>query len=281
MSVTKPSQNTTTYTYDAALNVTSVTLPASGSYVTTVFDADNRPCYQVSGASQSGLTCANAAQAGSQSWTYVPGSDLVATQTDSLGDTTTTYYGDLAFPNSPTEVVDPMGTMAQYSAYNDFGDVCVSGSVAPALGTSTQCTRLAGDTSTVYNALEQATSVTDPSGNTSTYAYTDTSYPTLATTSTNPLSAATTYAYDAASRLTTQTNPDGTFVSEQYDSDSRVTEKTDTNTVCSSRYPNNVCVGEYTYGYNAANEMLTDEIWNTFSSSSTYQSSFRVDCSRA
>ena len=99
-----------------------------------------------------------------------PGSTTTATSTDARGDTTSYYYAELAFPSSPTEVVDSLGTQVSYSAYDDWGNVCVSGSVAPSWGTSTQCSTLSGDTSTTHNALGSETSVTDPSGDTTSAA---------------------------------------------------------------------------------------------------------------
>ncbi|MHB8379754.1 MAG: RHS repeat-associated core domain-containing protein [Acidimicrobiales bacterium] len=229
LTVTPPGQGTTTNTYDADYNLTSSAGPAATT--TTAYDGDDRACFQlVAGVgSGSGLTCSSGSQAGSTSTSYVPGSTDVATTTDARGDATTNYYGDLAFPNSPTEVVDPASSQIQYTAYNDFGNACVTGDVSLATqqGTSTQCNTVAGDTTTVYNALGNETSVTDPSGNTATYAYTNTAYPTLVTSSTNALSKTTAYSYDADGNLVTEMNPDGTTVSTTYDADGRVCTKSD------------------------------------------------------
>ena len=179
LTITKPGEASVTYSYDAALNQVSSARPAATT--TTVYDGDNRPCYQLVGAagSGSGLTCSSSPQAGSTSTTYVPASDNVLISTDGNGKSTSYYCTALAHPNSPTEVVDVLGTQIQYTAYNDFGNACVAGDVAiTAQGTTSQCNTVAGDTATVYNALGDETSETDPSGNTTSYAYTNTAYPT-------------------------------------------------------------------------------------------------------
>jgi YD repeat-containing protein len=275
--VTPPSQGTTTSTYDANYNLTSSAGPAATT--TTVYDGDNRECYQlVAGSgSGSGLTCSSSPQSGSTSTTYVPGSTNVATQTDSLGSTTTDYYGDLAFPNSPTEVVDPTNNEIQYMAYNDYGNACDAGdvSLASQQGTSSQCHPVGGDTTTVYNALGNETSVTDPNGNTTTNAYTNTAYPTLVTSTTSALSAATTYSYDADGNLVTTTNPDGSTIDTAYDPDGRVCTQSDNGTAYSCGNGNSEG-GVTSYTYNGA----SDRIYATAESTS-YLSASQVSVSQS
>lgn len=254
LTVSKPGEGTTTNTYDAALNLVGSAGPSATT--TTVYDGDNRPCYQlVAGAgSGTGLTCSSSPQAGSIGTTYVPGSTNVASTTDSLGQTITYYYADLAYPNSPTEVVDPAGTEIQQTAYNDYGDVCVSGDVAiTAQGTASQCNGVSGDTSTVFDALGNETSVTDPSGNTTTYAYTNTAYPTLETLSTNALDATTSYSYDADGNLLTTENPDGSTIKLAYDPDNRVCTSSDNGTAYSCGAGVGVS-GVTSYTYNGASD---------------------------
>jgi RHS repeat-associated protein len=268
--VTPPGQGTTTNTYDAALNLVSSAGPASTT--TTVYDGDNRPCYQLVGGSGSGsgLTCTSAAQAGSTATTYVPGSTNVASTTDSLGHTTTNYYGDLAYPNLPTEVVDSLGDAIQYTAYNDYGNACVTGDVAiTAQGTTSQCNYVSGDTSTTYNANGDETSMTDPSDNTTTNAFTNTSYPTLETSTTNALSAETSYNYDADGRLVTTTNPDGTSIKTSYDADSRVCLTSDNGTSygCGSGTGDS---GVISYTYNGANDRLSTTTHSPSAATTTY-----------
>lgn len=215
-SETKPGQSSSITTYDAAINAIQVQTPAASTVETTVFDGDNRPCYTLTGAAATGLTCSAAAQAGSSATTYVPGSMSIATSSDSNGATTSYYYGDLAYPSLPTEVVDPLGQMIHYSAYDDLGNTCVTGSVAPALGTLGQCAVVAGDVSKSYNALSNETAVTDPSGNVTSYAYTDSSFPALNTSKTDPLGAITYFNYDSDGRLI-KTQLPGSIMSYGYD----------------------------------------------------------------
>jgi len=253
----QPDGITTDFAYDAAGNQISAGSPgvSGGIYTTTVYDADNRACYVVVGPAPSSPSCASAPQAGSTSTTYVPGSTVVATSEDANAHTTSYYYGDLAYPNSPTQVVDPMATMTQYRAYDDYGNACVSGSVAPTLGAS-QCSTLAGDTSTVFNALGSPTVVTDPSGNQTTNAYQNASYPTLVTSSTSPLGAVTKYLYDADGRLLTSTNPDGSAVTSNYNANGEVCSQEPTPYV----YPcgqGPAAAGVSQYAYNDAGQMVS------------------------
>ena len=253
LKVTKPGQGVTTYSYDAALNMVSEQTPVTNVYITTVYDGDNRACYQLTGSNQSGLTCASSAQAGSTRTSYVAGSSMVAQSTDAKGENTSYYYGDLAYPGSPTEIVDPAVQVVQYTAYDDYGNVCARGPVAPALGTSAQCATLAGDTTNVYNALASMTSMTDPSGNTTTYAHVNAAFPTLVTSETNALNAVTSFSYDADGRQVTSTNPDATAVSTAYDADGRVCAQSFTVTLTSCTSSVGIS-GVTTFGYDGANE---------------------------
>ncbi len=266
-SVVNPGLGATTLTYDAAFNVVAMATPAATmSYVR---DGDNRVCYQlVASTAPSGLTCTSAAQSGSSTTTYVPGSTTVATTTDSLGHVTSYYYGDLAYPNSPTEVVDPAGNAIQFSASDDYGNTCDNGDVAPvgaepAQGTSAQCNALAGDTSTVFDPLGNATSVTDPSGNVTANAFSNASFPTQVTSMTNPLGATTTYAYDAAGNLLTTTNPDGTAVSLAYDANGNVCSKESTalHYAC-GQGPSVAGVSLFTYNDAGERTSMSDNVGN-------------------
>jgi len=223
---TDPGQGTTTYTYDAALNRTISALPIPNTYTITVYDADNRVCYTVTGNSQSGLTCASPAQAGSNATTYVPGSSDAATTTDANGHTTSYYYGDLAYPNAPTEVVDPLSQAIQFTTYDDYGNVCASGPVSQALGTASQCLPLSGDTWSQFDALGDKTSSTDPNGNTTTYQYGDTYLPHAVTEVSNPLGYMTLYSYDYAGNMFDSRDSSGMEISYRFDADRRVTQQT-------------------------------------------------------
>lgn len=267
--VAKPSQGTTSYTYDIALNPVTVQTPYSTVYQMAVFDGDNRPCYELTSTLQTGLTCTSAAQGGSDTMTYVPGSTSRSTETDGNGHTTTYYYGDLAFPNSPTEVVDAANSAIQYSAYDDFGSPCESGSVSIAVGTSSQCNAVSGDTTTAYNALGDETSITDPSGNVTTMAYTNTAFPTLKTSETNALSAVTSYSYNADGELTGITNPDSTLVSTSYDGDGRVCIQSDNGSTYSCGGGTGV-TGVTAYGYNGANDRTSMTTYAPSALNTTY-----------
>lgn len=269
-SVAMPSQGTTTYTYDVALNPIKVQTPYASVYQMAAFDGDNRPCYQLTSTLQTGLTCSTAAQAGSTTTTYVSGSTSPATVTDGRGHTTSYYYGDLAFPNSPTEVVDAANNAVQYTAYDDYGAVCESGSMSIAIGTSTQCNPVSGDTTTSYNALGDETSITDPSGNLTTIAYTNTAFPTLKTSETNAMSALTSYSYDADGDLSKITNPDTiTSITTAYDANGRVCVQADNGTSYSCGGGSGVA-GVTTYAYNGANDRLSMTSYTPSTLSTTY-----------
>jgi YD repeat-containing protein len=251
--VTKPGQGTTTYTYDANFNPVKVQTPYSSVYQMAVFDGDNRPCYELTNTLQTGLTCSTGAQAGSTKETYVPDSTSPATVTDGNGHSTGYYYGDLAFPNSPTEVVDAADDAVQYTAYDDYGFLCESGSISIVIGASTQCNSVSGDTTSAYNALGNETSIADPSGNATTFSYTNTAFPTLKTSETNALSAVTEYNYNADGELTTITNPDSFSVETTYDADGRVCVQSDNGLTYSCGAGSGV-QGLTTYDYNGAND---------------------------
>jgi RHS repeat-associated protein len=268
-SVTKPGQGMTNYTYDLALNPTKVQTPYSNVYRLAVFDGDNRPCYELTSTLQTGLTCSTAPQAGSSTTTYVPGSTSPYQVTDGNNHTSTYYYGDLAFPNSPTGVVDQANSAVQYTAYDDYGSVCGSGSMSIAIGTSTQCNTVSGDTATQYNAVGDETSITDPSGNATTIAYTNTAFPTLKTSETNALSATTSYSYNADGELTKITNPDLTLVTTTYDADGRVCVQADNGTTYSCGGGTGVA-GVTTYGYNGANDRTSMTSYTPSTLATTY-----------
>ena len=254
--INQPDGIYTANTYDAAGNLTSAGSSAvSGGwvYTTTLYDGDNRACYVLNGYGQFAASCTSNPQGGSSQTTYVPGSTAVASTTDANWNTTSYFYNDLAYPNSVTQVQDPANYAIQYSAYDDYGNACMTGDAAPTLG-STQCTSTpSGDTAATFSALGSETSITDPSGNLTTNYYENPSYPTLKTRSVNPLSATTKYLYDANGNLVTTVNPDGTDVSNNYNANGQVCNKTPTllQYAC-GQGPSTAGVTQY--GYNNAGE---------------------------
>ena len=121
-------------------------------------------------------------------------------------------------------MLDPLGTQPAFTAYDDYGDACVTGSSSITLGAA-QCTAPSGDTATTFNALGSQTKVTDPSGNIIDYSYENSSFPTLVTHRVISPSGApetTSYSYDADGRLLTTANPDGTAVSLAYNVNGQV-----------------------------------------------------------
>jgi RHS repeat-associated protein len=260
--VTSPGGVTNSNSYDPAQNVTSSS--TSSTFATTnVFDADNRVCYSVTAATvQTGLTCASAAQAGSSATTFVPGSAITSTTTDGNGNTTSYYYGDLAYPASPTEVVDPLTTQKGFVAYDDYGNACSSGSVFTSFAAS-QCSSVSGDTAKSYNALNDATKVTDPIGNVTTNAYENASYPTTLTRSTNALGAATTYRYDADGRRITTVNPDGTAITTAYNVNGQVCSTAPTAlTYPCGQGPSVAGVTLYTFNNAGERTLMSDQTGN-------------------
>ena len=274
----QPDGITTQYAYDAAGNLTSSGSSSLTPYVitTTLYDGDNRPCYQIVAYGNFGASCTAGNARGSTEWSYEPGTSDVFQTVDSNADATTNYYADLAYPNAPTEVQDAGNAEIQYSVYDDYGNACVYGDAAPTLG-STQCsTTPSGDTAATYDALGNELTITDPSGNTTTNSYEDASYPTLETRSVNSMGATTKYSYDADGNPMTTVSPDGTGVTKNYNADGEICNKTPTlvQFLC-GQGPS--VAGVTQYGYNNADELtsMSDNIGNPatptqWSQTSTY-----------
>jgi RHS repeat-associated protein len=195
LSTVDPLSHVTSYTYDAADQLTSRTSPGGG---TTTFSLDSR---------------GNLLQL-----------------TDPLGHSTTYAYGDAAHPGDMTSVIDPDGrtrglgydsdgnltsvtvhpsageTITTSSVYDRDGErVCAASASAVAAGTTCPALgspRVAGTATTIYNTDGQPTSRTSPTGGT------------------------TTYGYDADGNRTAITDPDGQVIGATYDGDDRLLTQT-------------------------------------------------------
>jgi RHS repeat-associated protein len=267
LAVTNPGTGTTTTYYDAALNPLLITTPAVDT--SNVFDGDNRVCFTWTVNWEPWPTSCNPGNnGGTKAYTYVPGSSLVASVTDSNNNPTDYYYGDSAYPGSPTEVVDALGSADQYTGYDDFGTTCESGDFAIARNAS-QCIAVTGDTTSVFNALGNETSITDPSGNTTVNAYANTQYPTAETSTTNAQSATTSDQYDADGRMVKTTNPDGSIITESYDSDSRLCVRADNGTTYTCGGGSGVA-GVTGYTYNGAGDRLSTTSYSPSAATTTY-----------
>ncbi len=129
-----------------------------------------------------------------------------------------------------TSTTDDDGKTLNY-AYNHAGLISC---IAYPVSTSTNCSSTASGTNTIvkrtFDALGRVSTVTDWLGNTTTYAYADSSTPTTPTTITYPTATGVTanYGYDNAGNLNSlsaaSTVTSGTAISDtwQFDSDERL-----------------------------------------------------------
>jgi RHS repeat-associated protein len=188
----------------------------------------------------------------------------VASTTNGDGYTTWDYYGDLADPMSPTEVLDSLTTQPAYTSYDDYGNACVTGPSATTF-TAAQCTAPSGDTATTHDALGNQTSVTDQTtGNVIDYYYENSSFPTLMTRrviSPSTGTETTRYSFDPDGRLLTTTNPDGTAVTLAYNVNGEVCSQQPTALVfpCGEG-PAVAGVSEYVYNDAGERTSMTDNV---------------------
>jgi RHS repeat-associated protein len=221
---------TTSYLYDPDDNVVYESTPAGST--TNLYDADERLCwtYSTTSQGQEGGSSCTSPPAGATAYTYLDDTGAHQSVTDpdgtsgqGSGSHVTTYaYADPAYPTSPTTVTDALGSQVQYNAYDDYGNVCVSGPTNPG---ATSCSSTSGDTYSDYNVEGQLLESVNPSGITTSYAYNDPDYPTDPTQSmygSGTGEQTYTYSYDADGDELTQHQVQGnTTVSRAYDADGR------------------------------------------------------------
>ena len=263
----------TSYTYDAWGQVKTTTVPDAGAVTDSYdadgnlisvggpmneaasygYDVDGRRCWSLVGTSGTTGNCTTTVPKYSTVTTYEPGTDAPLSVADPNGNTTTYTYGDPAYPTSPTEVKDPLSQEITYTAYNAYGNACVTGPVQPAFDTTTQCNQIYGDTADQYNADGTRLASWDADGNQTTYGYGGSAaagYDDLVTSVTTPMNQTTNYTYDNDGRLVLTSNPNGTYTLENYDADSRVCAQSTNQTQtlgCGSSTPTGNGVTSYTY----------------------------------
>jgi RHS repeat-associated protein len=160
--------------------------------------------------------------------------------TDPMGGSTAYTYGGA--PGDVTAVTDPDGRVTQFG-YDAYGDTVshttspttgsadtdttvfdaagqpVCGATATATAKGVHCpaagaARVAGTTTTVYDAAGRTTSVTDPAGHTTSYGYDADGNRTSVT---DPAGRTTTTVYDAIGRSTSTTTGAGSTSGKTYD----------------------------------------------------------------
>ena len=217
VSVADPDGRTTTSAYDSDGNLTAST-DGAGQMTTYTYDASGDRLTQ------------SAPGGGETDWTYDASGNTLTTTDVAAAATTTYHYDDPAHPGDLTSATDPDGRVTRY-AYDSFGDKTAT-TVTPTPGTSYTSTavfdangnqvcsvspaqhasgiscppagdpRVAGTTTTVYNADGQPTAVTNPQGH------------TVGT------------AYDGNGNVVSQTDADGNVTHTNYDGDNRPTSVT-------------------------------------------------------
>ena len=226
LSVQAPAGGTTSYTYDADGHVLTTT-DANGNLVTNAYDQQGRLCWTYQGPNPPSLSCGQRAP-GFTTYEYVDGTNNVFWVTDPDGNTTTYYYDNPAYPSTVTEVTEGDGTIVSY-VLNANGQVCGSGPGDVYSGQTTPTcdsaasTLIPNGTFTTYNANGNVASVTDATGNETTYTYADPVNPVLVSTKSvcsgtdcyQPLT--TSYTYDGAGEMVQRQDAMGNVTSYGYE----------------------------------------------------------------
>ncbi|HET9061022.1 MAG TPA: DUF6531 domain-containing protein [Acidimicrobiales bacterium] len=208
--------NKTTYAYDAAGDLTSQTSP-TGATTTYTYDSDGN---QLTQTSPDGGTTAD---------TYDASGNLVSATSPTGAKTTYTYdtYGNLVSETTPNGKVQPTGS------FDPLGDQ--TSSQAPGQGPTsytfdangrvTSQTDALGDKTTYsYDPMGQLLSSTDAAGHTTSYTY-DGDGRVLTTT--NAAGGVTTDTYDPAGLLLSEVGPDGAKTAYAYTPGGRLASATD------------------------------------------------------
>ena len=226
-SVAAPLDRVTSYTYDNAGNVLTTTDPTG--ITTNTYDGDGRLCSTYRTSTPVSSPACGGAITGATTYTYVANTSapLTVIDPDSASDVTQYGYGEAEFPTSPTaiqqEVTGGSSPTYQYTynRYNVFGNLCLTGPSYP--GGAGVCEQYTGDTYYNYNDEGQLVDSIGPNATTeeTAYSYGDADFPTQATSMTNPLGETTTYAYNSDGNLIQTKDPEGNYVSTGYDADGR------------------------------------------------------------
>lgn len=219
LSTTDALSRTTTYSYDAMANVTTVTRLAGTSNAVTTTMAYDPHFYELSATTDP--------LGNTTTLSYDSSGNLVAT-TDPLGDAKTYTYNAAG---QPLTVIDAQGNQIQFNY--DSGNLVsgtdalgrtVSRFVDGAGRVASSTDPLGHTTRTSYDAASQVLSTIDPLGNQTLFSY-DGNGNLLTLTDANQHK--TTYAYDIMNRVISRTDPLGNTVSAQYDLSGKMTQSTD------------------------------------------------------
>jgi RHS repeat-associated protein len=287
-SVTNPDGNTTSYGYDSARQLTSITPPSPLGKTSYTYDPDGNPTQVTDGRgdttaytwnSTAELTQAAPAGLAAASWSYDPDGNLTNTTGES-GTQSLTWdaLGRLAGST------DTAGLVTAYN-YDTEGNL-------------TSLVNAAGTTSYTYSAVNKPTSIADPWGGTTNLSYVsgnDTQLAKIAFPNgvsesftydksgrTTSLDAATsagttliknTYAYATSAGadtglLQTQTNTTGNTTSYGYDALDRLTS-------AATKSSSGASVSTYGYGYDGAGNMTSQTV-NGTTTSYTYNAASQL-----
>ena len=236
---------TTTYTYDSAGSVTSITRfddgdGGSGSNVTetiaygvdevptSVTDFNGNTTTYTLDSDGNVLTETDPGGTQEEEWTY-NSAGQVLTYTDGNDHVTTYTYDSDGRLSTVTDANDHTSTYTYDSAGNEATVTDADGHTTTYVYDSED--RLVsetdpsggGTTTYTYDPDNNLLTVTDPQSNTTTYTY---NAENEVATETSPTGGVTTYTYDGQGNLTQTVDPDGHTIQYAYDADNRATTET-------------------------------------------------------